>query len=51
MEKLNEIELKSIHGGLLKIAAAKVLIKLGIGLSFLIGVVNGYQNPLQCNNR
>ena len=51
MEKLNENELKSIHGGLLKIVTAKVLIKLGIGISFLIGALNGYQNPLQCNNK
>jgi len=51
MEKMNDNELKNIHGGLLKIVAAKALIKLGIGLSFLIGMVNGYQNPLQCNNK
>ncbi len=51
MEKMNDKELKSIHGGLLKIAAAKILLKIGVGLSFFIGVVNGYQNPIQCNNK
>ena len=51
MEKLNDVELQNIHGGLLKIAVSKVLIKLGIGFSFLVGVINGYQNPIQCNNK
>ena len=49
MEKLNNEELKRINGGLLKIAAARVLFRVGIALSFVVGLVNGYQNPLPCN--
>ena len=48
---MKDEELKNIHGGLLKLAISKSLIGLGIGISFLIGMINGYQNPLQCNNK
>ena len=49
MVKLNDKELKSIQGGLLKIALGKVAVGVGIGISFLVGLLHGYQNPLPCN--
>ena len=51
MEKLDNQELKQIQGGLFRLAASKALIGIGVGLSFLIGLVNGFQNPLPCNNK
>jgi len=49
MEQIKEESLKEIRGGLLKIALSKVAIGVGIGISFIIGMINGYQNPLPCN--
>ncbi len=49
MVKLKEEELKDIQGGLLKIAISKVAIGVGIGISFIVGLIHGYQNPLPCN--
>jgi len=49
MAKLNDEELKGIQGGLLKIAMSKIAIGIGIGISFIVGVLHGYQNPLPCN--
>lgn len=46
--KLNELELKKINGG-------GVLTTLGIiglvaaGVTFIIGVIDGYIRPLKCN--
>ena len=55
MEQLNKEELKNIKGGLLKIVAAKAITKaaigIGIGFSFFVGLVNGYQRPLPCNTK
>ena len=49
MEQIKEESLKEIRGGLFKIALSKVAIGVGIGISFIIGMINGYQNPLPCN--
>ena len=49
MEQIKDENLKAIRGGLLKIALGKVAIGVGIGISFIIGMINGYQNPLPCN--
>ncbi|MBQ4030308.1 MAG: class IIb bacteriocin, lactobin A/cerein 7B family [Bacilli bacterium] len=53
--ELNNKELKEVKGGLWRIiavkGAAKVAIGIGIGFSFLVGLVNGYQRPLPCNTK
>jgi len=49
MENITNEELQSINGGVLKIAASKFLVAAGAAVSFLIGLVNGYQRPLSCN--
>ena len=45
MREINENELKQIDGGF-SISAA---IGIGIGVVFLIGLIDGYVRPLSCN--
>ncbi len=49
MERIKDETLKDIRGGILKIALAKLAIGIGIGISFIVGMINGYQNPIPCN--
>ena len=44
--KLNELELKQINGGAFKFGLGAII---GAGISFLIGLIDGYMRPLSCN--
>ena len=44
MKKLDNCELRSINGGGIGIAFL-----VGAGITFLIGVIDGYVRPLKCN--
>ena len=46
MKQLTKEELNSVEGGLLKNFTAWGLI--GAGVTFIIGVINGYLRPLPC---
>ncbi len=45
MNKLSEVELKQINGGGFHIGLGMAL---AAGLSFIIGVLDGYVRPLSC---
>lgn len=44
MEKLEKKELKNIQGGGIGFG-----LLVGVGIVFLIGVIDGYMRPLKCN--
>jgi len=46
MEKINDKELEQINGGFSWSVAAVV----GAAVTFVIGVIAGYFNPIKCNN-
>jgi lactobin A/cerein 7B family class IIb bacteriocin len=48
MKQLTTQELNNIEGGLLKNFTAWGII--GAGITFVIGVINGYIRPLGCNS-
>ena len=43
MKELSNEELKQIHGG-----GAGIVLLIGAGVVFLIGVIDGYVRPLAC---
>ena len=45
MEKINKQELKNITGGAFRIGIG---IGIAAGITFLIGVIDGYVRPLAC---
>ena len=45
MKELNNKELLSVNGGGIKIG---LLIGLAAGVSFIIGVIDGFVRPLKC---
>ena len=45
MKELKEQELKNINGGAFKIGIG---LAIAAGVTFLIGLVNGYVRPLDC---
>ena len=51
MDKINNQELKKIQGGFLKFKMPRIGILVSVGLTFLTGIVNGFQNPLPCNSK
>ena len=48
MRKINDCELNEVHGG----GGLSLGIVAGIiaGITFIIGVIDGYTNPKKCNN-
>lgn len=46
MYKVNEIKLKEIKGGGINLGLAA---GISAALSFIIGVIDGWINPLKCN--
>lgn len=44
--QLNDIELKQINGGAFKFG---VISFIGAGISFIVGIIDGYMRPLSCN--
>lgn len=48
MNQLSKNELNNIEGGLLKNFTAWGVI--GAGVTFIIGIINGYIRPLPCNS-
>ncbi|MGN1338274.1 MAG: class IIb bacteriocin, lactobin A/cerein 7B family [Candidatus Coprovivens sp.] len=46
MKQLSEKELNNIEGGILKNFTAWGII--GAGVTFIIGIINGYIRPLPC---
>lgn len=48
MNQLSKNELNNIEGGLLKNFTAWGVI--GAGVTFIIGILNGYIRPLPCNS-
>jgi len=43
---LSEYELKNINGGAFKFGIGALI---GAGISFIIGLIDGYMRPLSCN--
>lgn len=48
MKQLSKNELNNIEGGLLKNFTAWGVISAGV--TFIIGIINGYIRPLPCNS-
>lgn len=46
MKNLNKQDLKQIYGGGFNLSIAALI---GAGITFLIGVIDGYVRPLACN--
>lgn len=46
MINLNDEELKNIDGGGVNLG---LLVGIGAGITFLIGVIDGFMRPLRCN--
>lgn len=46
MKNLNDKELMNVDGGAVKIG---LLVGIGAGVTFLIGVLDGFFRPLKCN--
>ena len=44
--ELTELELKQINGGAFKFGLSAII---GAGITFLIGLIDGYMRPLSCN--
>lgn len=45
MEKISKTELKNINGGGISFGAG---LAIGAGITFLIGLIDGYIRPLAC---
>ena len=45
MKKLTQTELKQISGGAI---SAKLLAFIPLGVSFVVGLIDGYLRPLKC---
>lgn len=48
--KLSNLELVDVKGGALSLKAA-ILAGIAGLITFLIGIVDGYMNPIKCNMR
>lgn len=48
MRELNQNEMEQIQGGAVNWA---IVAGVGTAISFVIGVIDGYINPLKCNNK
>lgn len=46
MKNLNDNELMNIEGGAIKVG---LVIGIGAGITFLIGLIDGIFRPLKCN--
>lgn len=46
MKKIDKQELKTIYGGGFNFSIAAII---GAGITFIIGVIDGYIRPLACN--
>lgn len=44
--RLTDLELKQVNGGAFKFGLVTII---GAGISFLIGLIDGYMRPLSCN--
>ena len=43
---LSELELKKVNGGAFKFGLGALI---GAGITFIIGLIDGYMRPLSCN--
>lgn len=48
MVELNQKEMKEIQGGAVNWT---LIAGIGAAISFVIGIIDGYSNPLKCNNK
>lgn len=46
MKKLTNEELKEINGGAI---STKLLALIPLGVSFIVGIIDGYLRPLKCH--
>lgn len=46
MKELKETELKEINGGAVKFG---IVAAIAAGITFIIGIIDGYKRPLACN--
>lgn len=46
MKKLTSEELKKVQGGAI---ATKLVALLPLGISFIVGLIDGYMRPLKCH--
>ena len=50
MKNLDEQELKTINGGIIKLTATGIALITGAVASFVIGVFSGYMRPYPCSS-
>ncbi len=48
MELINDISMQKVKGGSIT-ATAGIIAGISIGISFVIGIIDGFLNPNECN--